>query len=299
MSMRAAKAWGKPLSGLSAGIAFWAALTAAAQAADDRTQYTLFNPTPDRLLRDLNTDRPDMTESPFTVDAGRVQLETTLFSFTRSRPDPDGTVTDTYEAGTTNVRLGLTYNSELNVIWQPYGAVRTRPGDGVDALRQSGVGGLEIRTKINLWGNDTFDKPGTTALGLLPYVSLPTDRGNGISPDNVEGGFILPFAIKLTDKFALGLNAAVDVVHNDDASGYHAEYRTSGSLSYDWTEKFSTYYELAGRFGTRDPRGDVGIVATGFSYQVSKNLQFDAGINIGFTNAADRINPFIGVSTRF
>jgi hypothetical protein len=46
----------------------------------------LFNPTPDRLLRDLTTDRPDVTESPFTVDAGRIQAETNLFGYARSRP---------------------------------------------------------------------------------------------------------------------------------------------------------------------------------------------------------------------
>src|SRR5437764_1052507 len=38
--------------------------------AADKSSYTLFNPTPLNLMRDLNPDRPDVTESPFTVDAG-------------------------------------------------------------------------------------------------------------------------------------------------------------------------------------------------------------------------------------
>src|ERR1700758_269876 len=61
----------------------------------------------------------------------------------------------------------------------------------------------------------------------------------------------------------------------------------------------SSYYEVVGRFGMRDPLGDVVIVATGFSYQAQKNLQFDAGINVGVTRAADRINPFIAISRGF
>jgi hypothetical protein len=69
-------------------------------------QYSLFNPTPDRLLRDMTTDRPDTTESPFTVDAGHMQVETNLFAYARSRPDADGTVTDSYEFATSNVRMG-------------------------------------------------------------------------------------------------------------------------------------------------------------------------------------------------
>jgi len=289
----------KPLLGLAAGLAFWAAVAATAEAADDKSQYTLFNRTPDRLLRDLTTDRPDTTESPFTVDAGRVQVETNLFGYTRSRPDAEGAVSDTYEFGTTNVRVGLTNSAEVNVVWQPYGMVRTRPGDGSEATRTKGIGGLDIRAKYNFWGNDNFEKPGDTALAILPYVTFPTDRGNGISPETVSGGFIVPFAVKLSDKFSLGLNGGLDIVRADDSKHYHEEYLASASLSYGWTEQLSTYYEIAGRFGTRDPRGETVIVATGLAYQATKNLQFDAGINVGVTDAADRLNPFIGVSMRF
>jgi hypothetical protein len=266
----------------------------------DKSQYTLFNPTPERLLREFGTDRPDLTESPFTVDAGHIQFESNLFGFTRSRPDSDGTVTDTYGFGETNVRIGLTNQSELDLIWQPYGIVQTRPSNPqVDPTRSTGISGLTVRSKINLWGDDAYEKPGATALGLLPYVTFPTDRGNGISNDAVEGGFILPFSVKLTDKFDLGFNAGVDVLHNDDTPGYHPEYFGSASLSYDWTEQFSTYYEIAGRTGTHDPRGDIVLLATGFTYQFAKNLQIDAGVNFGVTAAADPINPFIGFSARF
>lgn len=288
-----------PLLGVAAGLALWAAVVATAEAADDKSQYTLFNPTPDRLLRDLTTDRPDQTESPFTVDAGRVQVETNLFGYTRSRPDAEGAVIDSYEFGTTNVRVGLTNSAEINFVWPPYGVVRTRPGDGGAVTRDKGVGGLDIRAKYNFWGNDNFEKPGDTALGLLPYVTFPTDRGNGISPETVSGGVIVPFAVKLTDKFSLGLNGGLDIVRADDSTHYHPEYLASASLSYGWTEQLSSYYEIAGRFSTRDPRGETVIVATGLAYQLTKNLQFDAGINVGVTEAADRLNPFVGISARF
>ena len=51
-------------------------LVTAADQASDKSKYHLFHPTPDRLLRDLSTDRPDLTESPYTVDAGHFQIET-------------------------------------------------------------------------------------------------------------------------------------------------------------------------------------------------------------------------------
>jgi hypothetical protein len=264
----------------------------------DKSQYSLFNPTPDPQLRDLTTDRPDTTESPFTVDAGRFQVESTLFGYTRSRPDEAGTVTSSYELGTTNIRLGLTSAAEVNLVCQPYGIARTRQVDPVATFRDSGIGGVDLRAKFNLWGNDTFEKPGATALGLLPYVTLPTDRHNGISPEFVEGGLIVPLAIKLTDKFGLGLNAGIAYIKSDEATGYHAEYMSSASLSYEWSEKLGTYYEIGARFHTEDPRGDVVVLGTGFTYKLGKNVQLDAGVNFGVTSAADRINPFVGLSTR-
>ena len=269
------------------------------ESAPDKSRYWLFNPTPENLMRDLTTDRPDMTESPFTVDAGHVQFETNIFGYTRLRPDQDGTIAKSYDYGTTNIRIGLTNSTEVNVVVAPYGVVRTKPLDPVLATRSSGFGGVDLRMKINLWGNDTFEKPGATALGLLPFITLPTDRNNGISPTGVEGGFLLPFAMKLSDKISLGVNGGFHIVRNEDVPGTHTERLSSAAVSYEWTENLSTYYEVAGRFGTRDPRGDIGILATGVTYKLSKNVQLDGGVNFGVTRAADKINPFVGISARF
>jgi hypothetical protein len=264
----------------------------------DKSGHSLFDPTPDRLLREMTTDRPDTTESPFTVDAGHIQIETNLFGYARSRPEEDGTVTDSNEFATTNIRIGLTNNTEINFVWQPHGSVRTHPADLAATLRDSGIGGVDIRGKVNLWGNDTFEKTGS-AFALLPFITLPTDEDNGISPERVEGGLIVPLTLALPHKFGLGLNGGVVRVKDGDAAGYHAEYLASASLAYEWTDKLGTYYEVAANFNTDDPRGDVVVLGTGVTYAVTGNLQLDAGVNFGVTSAADRINPFVGVSTRF
>jgi hypothetical protein len=46
------------------------ALTDAADDLGNKSRYNLFNPTPEKLLRELASDRPDQTEGPTTVDAG-------------------------------------------------------------------------------------------------------------------------------------------------------------------------------------------------------------------------------------
>lgn len=278
-------------------------LSGISAAAQDKEQYWLFRPTPENLLRDLSTDRPDNSESPFTIDAGHLQLETNIFGYSRSRPDVDGVTTRSYDYGRTNFRLGLTNSTELSIVTAPYGVLKTEdPVEG--AARQSGSGGVAIRLKMNLWGNDSFDKAGSTSLGLLPFVIVPTGWQNGISPSGTEGGLIIPFAAKLTDKWSLAVNGAFFVARDEMLEpgvrpGTHTEWLSSASFAYEWNEKFSTYYEIVGRFNTQNPLGDIGLVATGITYKLSKNVQLDAGVNIGITRAADRYNPFVGVSARF
>jgi hypothetical protein len=287
----------------AAGIGYAAALLLLVSSAEavgaDKSQYWLFNPTPDRLLREMTTDRPDITESPFTVDAGHVQFETTLVGYTRSAPDQAHTITDEFEFATTNMRIGITNSAELSLVWQPYGTARVRQTDPLNTFHQSGIGGLNVRGKFNLWGNDTFEKPGASALALLPFVSLPTDRHNGISPEFVAGGIIVPLAIKLSDKWEVAVNGGLVHLREDAESSYHTEYLASASFSYEWSEKLGSYYEVAGRFNTDNSRGDAVVLGTGFTYKLTNNLQLDAGVNIGVTPAADRINPFVGVSARF
>ncbi len=42
--------------------------------APDKSGYDLFHPTPRDLMREMSTDRPDQTESPYTVYAGHFQV---------------------------------------------------------------------------------------------------------------------------------------------------------------------------------------------------------------------------------
>jgi hypothetical protein len=287
----------------SAAIGFVATIVLVVSGAEalsaDKSQYWLFNPTPDKLLREMTTDRPDITESPFTVDAGHVQFETTLVGYTRSAPNQERTVTDEFDFFTTNMRIGITNSAEFDLVWQPYGTVRTRQEDPLRIFNQSGIGGLNLRGKFNLWGNDSFEKPGATALALLPFVMLPTDRHNGISPEFVAGGIVVPLAVKLSEKWEVALNGGLVHLREDPESRYHTEYLASASFSYEWSEKFGTYYEIAGRFNTENLQGDPVVVGTGFTYKLSNNVQFDAGVNVGVTRAADRVNPFVGLSSRF
>lgn len=246
-------------------------------------------------LREFTTDRPDTTESPFTVDAGHLQTETTLFGFTRSHRDGQGVRTDTYEVGTTELRIGLTPSIEANLFFQPYGRVVSSDG----SPDSEGPGDVTLRAKINLWGDDGVKEKGQTAFGLIPFVDIPTQPKNQVGDDRIGGGVILPLDVSLGGRFELGLNAGVDARRDDPARGYEAQVLLSVSLGCDWTEKFGTYYEIATVVNRRDPAGQIVNLDTGVTYKLGENLQLDAGVTLGATRAADQFSTFIGVSKRF
>ena len=64
-------------------------------------------------------------------------------------------------------------------------------------------------------------------------------------------------------------------------------------------DRKTRHYEVAATLDTDDPRGDIVVLGTGITYAATDNIQLDAGVNVGVTSAADRINPFVGLSTRF
>jgi len=263
-----------------------------------KSQYTLFNPTPVRCMREFEPDRPDLTDNPFTVDAGHVQLEADLVNYALSRPDPDGTVTEKFLFGATDIRVGLTNNVEVDALVQPINALHTRFVRPSRDTWAAGPDTLEIGTKVNLYGNDTFEKPGAIALGFRPFIEIPT-VDNGVGEQDVEGGVSGLIAIKLSARTELELMTEYDIVKDDEGSGYHVEYFNSGSYEYEWTSKISTYFEAATLFGNEDPNGGIVQLGMGLLYQPRENVQIDLGTNVGLTRGSDRINPFLGVTKRF
>lgn len=261
----------------------------------DKSQYTLFNPTPANCLREFDPDRPDVTDSPFTVDAGHIQFESGLFSYALSRPDREGVVTEEFDILDTNIRLGITNYAEIDLDVPPLDIEHTRFPISRFNTWKSGPGPLELQAKFNFFGNDNFEKPGSLALGLIPRLDIPTVIGG----DHVEGGLAVPFAIRLSEKAELEMMTEYDIIHNEEGSGYHVEYLNSASLSYDWTEKLSTYYEVATLFGTQNALGGIVTLDTGVLYKFGHDWQFDVGFNFGVTRASDRVDATIGLSKRF
>lgn len=169
----------------------------------DKSAYNLFNPTPVALLRELSTDRPDKTESPYTVDAGHIQLEADFANYTGDHDN--GVETDAFNVAPFNFKIGLLNNVDVQIVFDSYIHERVRDRAARTTETTSGVGDLTTRLKINLWGNDG----GKTAFAIMPFVKAPTNS-HGLGNNAVEGGVILPLAVELPGGFGLGLMTEFD-----------------------------------------------------------------------------------------
>ena len=260
--------------------------------APNNSRYNLFNPVPDALLRELSPDRPDKTESPYTVDAGHYQLEMDFANYTYRKSD--GITTKAWNVAPFNLKAGLLDNVDLQVVCDNYLNVRTARSAPGGTTTQSGIGDLTARLKINLWGDDG----GRTAFALLPYVSLPTAT-DGLGDQAVEGGVIFPLAVKLPRGFDLGLETACSCLRDDNDSNYHADFINSITLGHNLIGKLDGYLEFFSDISSENHSGWVGTVDTGLEYLVTENIQLDCGCNFGVTRAADEFNPFAGATMRF
>ena len=213
------------------------ALTDAADEPENKNRYNLFNPTPENLLRELATDRPDKTEGPTTVDAGHCQFEMDFATFTYDQTS--GVQTKNWNIAPFNIRVGLLNNVELSLIFESYlrQAIDDRPARTMSIL--SGVGDFITRLKINLWGDDG----GHTAFALFPFVKFPTSTG-GLGNASVEGGAIFPFRVKLPAKIDMGMETGFSFLRNESGGNYHEEFVNSVTFTREIIGKLSGYCEF-------------------------------------------------------
>src|SRR5207244_9519104 len=112
--------------------------------APDKSKYSLLNPTPRQLMREMNTDRPDKTESPFTADAGHFQIEADILSYTYDRYNQAHTDTrvETVRLAPMNLKVGLFNDVDLQLVVDTYESVRTHDLTTGMVQRNRGFGDL-------------------------------------------------------------------------------------------------------------------------------------------------------------
>ena len=252
--------------------------------------YNLVDPVPAAQMRELSTDSPDTTESPYTVDAGHYQIEWEAVSY---GTDLDhGGRTDVLTSSL-NLKAGLSDNVDIQLVLEPHTRVKTKSAAGSDAV--SGINDTEVRLKINTWGNNSGD----TAFAIMPFVRLPTHADVFGENGKTEGGLILPIAFKLPGDWESAAMLEVDAVRNENNDGYVAELLESITFGHEISGALGGFFEFV-----NDKRNESGAQAeryfnAGLMYAAGTNMQFDGGFNLGLSDAAQDSRVFLGFSYRY
>lgn len=273
----------------------FAASVAVADIVPDKSGHHLFNPTPVKWFRELSTDRPDQTESPYTVDAGHFQVEVDAFNATFDHDKSAGTDLQerSWTAGSINLKVGLLNNVDIQFIFDSWQESRIEDRVANTVTRTSGAGDLQTRLKINLWGNDG----GPTAFGIMPFIKWPLSESE-VRNGKTEGGLIVPFAADLGKGWGLGAMTEIDFV-SDSSGGRDIEYFNTITVGHDLVGNLAAYLEFAALVTPENDDDWQGQLGVGFTYAIGDNTQLDWGCNFGVTESAPDYNPFAGITLRF
>lgn len=249
--------------------------------------FSLFNPVPRAQMREMETDRPDVTESPFTVDAGHFQLETDLVRNIREKTET--TQTNTLLINQMNLKIGLTGSTAIQIGFQTYGRQSEKEMDTNEKTTTDGHGDLTLRIKQNLIGNDG----GNFALAILPYVKFPTSK---YEDSRFEGGLIIPMQYKLSGEWTLGFQVEVDHLKDQDEQAMHTEFLQTLTISHaiikgvdGIAETYYTYDFKAHKFSN--------YINAAIQMDVATDFKLDAGLNLGLQHTAAK-HFFVGASYR-
>jgi len=278
--------------GVSAVAAIgFVATTAVAQ---DRSQYTLFDPTPADQMRSFSTDRPTKSNVPWTVDAGHIQYEGDIFIYgfdNTTTPDTDNRI---WVIGNPTFKLGLLDNVDVEVNFSAFNSISSTTRSTGMSNTLSGFGDTITRFKINLFGNDGSGP----ALALIPYGKWPT-APQGIGNRYVEGGIIAPLAVPLPLGFTGILMGEFDYEKNPNDAGYHANFPALINVSRQIFDGVTAYAELYANWSTHPDVRDIYTVDFALAWSPMPNLQLDVGVNVGLVPAAVPYQIYVGIAQRF
>lgn len=255
-----------------------------------RKGYTLFKPLPKSLMREeMETDRPNVTETPHTVEAGHFQYEADLFKFQRERTEDERQ--HSWLANQANLKLGILRNTALQIIVQTYGKEINHEIASGEKESSSGFGDITVRIKQSLYGN--YD--GNFSIAVMPYVKFPT---NTYSDDKMyEEGLMIPMLLKLPHEWKIGMQLEGDYLKDDEAPARHAELLQSVTLSHVLFKKLEVFGESFYTYNFKDHKMNNFLDAA-LEYEIVHDLKIDVGINYGLQTMAHK-DYFAGIAFRY
>jgi hypothetical protein len=240
------------------------------------------NPTPkltEHALEELETDRPDITESSSVVGAGLWQLETGVL-FQSDRTDP----VTAHDTSLPNVLMRIGVNSRLELRIGGEGFLSeslSTPGSEM----ATGGSDLELGLKYKFVDQSRAG----VDISVIPIISIPTGS-DGFTTGGYDPTVKLVLARDLPRGFGLGGNLIFASITED--SHRFTQTSMSVSLGHDLAAGWGGFWELYGASALSRDGGRAWLFDTGVTHTFGKNVQIDVSVGRGLT--ADAPDWFLG-----
>jgi hypothetical protein len=227
----------------------------------------------------IDSDRPDETESAYTLTKGYLQGE---LGFVKEKiPNGNNWTLPTFLA-----RYGVSDKFELHLIIE-----YVRQGNGQKLKKDTfGFLPLQLGFKTNLLEEK----------GLRPRISLITHLSfNKLASETARNGtflsanFRFTFQNSLSDNIAIGYNLGMEWEDFHEPPAYAYTF----SSGFDLGDKWDTYIEAFGFLIKDSP--DQHSLDAGIAYYINDNLKADASAGVGLNKYTPDHYFGIGVSWRY
>jgi len=257
------------------------------------SKYSIFNPVPKDKMRNMSTARPSKSDNSYTIDSGRIQIETSLYSFDKTKTTDSRTTNQSF-LNSTALRIGITQSSEFEIITTPI--IWRKQKDLQSGSTQSSNGFVDttLRLKYNFIGNDS----GNFSIAAIPFFKIPTNSNNLANNYN-EGGISIPMELALKNGYSLTYNPQTLILKRSDTLNYKPVFVNIFVIGKSFNNNLSGYIEY---YHSQIPENSKHFQQTldfGVVYALTKNITIDGAMNFGLSNDSSDLEMMFGGAYRF
>lgn len=220
-----------------------------------------------------------VTEVPETVDPGKVLFEVDGVRLSFDRAGPAGNKYEAVAVADTIVSVGISPSFDVQAGFGFYHRETFEFGGVRDS--HSGLGDVSFRMKWTFWRNDNWG----AAAAVIPYVKVPVNN-DGIGNDSVEGGFIVPWAMRMGGGVTAGAMFQWDHARNANDDGYDAYWTVTGIVQQDLPLGLNIYAEMMFEATSDKFSGWAGSLGAGAKWQLTQSVQVDYELIRGLNRRA-------------
>ena len=232
---------------------------------------------PAQFGNQLESDRPDFTDSASTITPGHLQFEGG-YTYTTDK-------SDTHTLPELLTRFGIADSLEGRISWE--GWSWTRSGDDND----SSTSNLNLGGKVRI----------LTDTEVLVSAIFDMDLPTGSKENNhrgVEPNAKLLFTYDISDTLELSSNFNFSAPHDEDHDRIF-EYSHSASVAKSLCEDIGLFIEYYGFMPQdSDPAGPTHYADGGVTYLLTPDFQLDIRVGFGINGRADDLFSGLGLVYR-